>query len=155
MADGVAFIDGEYMPAQEVKIPLFDLGFTRGDAVYDTVSVWQGRFFRLDDHVARFLRSCAGARLTCPHPPEELKRILAECVHRTGLDDAYVQMIVTRGEFASTTNRDPRQCRNRFAISGASGQPSSRSTPGISPARKSGRSHSTMPATHGGTPRAR
>jgi hypothetical protein len=114
MADGVAFFDGEYMPAHEVKIPLFDLGFTRGDAVYDTVSVWHGRFFRLDDHIARFLRSCAGARLTCPHPPEELKRILAECVHRAGLEDAYVQMIVTRGEFVSMTKRDPRLCRNRF-----------------------------------------
>jgi branched-chain amino acid aminotransferase len=114
MADGVAFIDGEYMPAHEVRIPLFDLGFTRGDAVYDTVSVWKGRFFRLDDHVARFMRSCAGARLTCPHPPDELKRILSQCVHRAGLEDAYVQMIVTRGEFASMTNRDPRQCRNRF-----------------------------------------
>jgi branched-chain amino acid aminotransferase len=82
--------------------------------VYDTVSVWKGRFFRLDDHVARFLRSCAGARLTCPHSPEELKRILAECVHRAGLEDAYVQMIVTRGEFVSMTKRDPRLCRNRF-----------------------------------------
>ena len=76
MADGIAFIDGEYTPADEARIPLFDLGFTRGDAVYDTVSVWKGRFFRLDDHVARFMRSCAGARLTCPHPPEDLKRIL-------------------------------------------------------------------------------
>jgi branched-chain amino acid aminotransferase len=114
MADGIAFIDGEYVAAHEARIPLFDLGFTRGDAVYDTVSVWKGRFFRLDDHVARFLRSCAGARLTCPHSPEELKRILAECVHRAGLEDAYVQMIVTRGEFVSMTKRDPRLCRNRF-----------------------------------------
>jgi branched-chain amino acid aminotransferase len=100
--------------AHEARIPLFDLGFTRGDAVYDTVSVWHGRFFRLDDHVARFLQSCAGARLTCPHPPEVLKRILAECVHRAALEDAYVQMIVTRGEFVSMTKRDPRLCRNRF-----------------------------------------
>jgi branched-chain amino acid aminotransferase len=114
MADGVAYFEGQYLPPHEVRIPLFDLGFTRGDAVYDTVSVWKGRFFRLDDHVARFLRSCAGARLVCPHPPAELRRILAECVHRAGLEDAYVQMIVTRGEFESLTNRDPRRCRNRF-----------------------------------------
>jgi branched-chain amino acid aminotransferase len=113
MADGVAFLDGEYVPAAEARIPLFDLGFTRGDAVYDTVSVWKGRFFRLDDHVDRFLRSCAGMRLVCPHPPAELKRILAECVHRAGLEDAYVQMIVTRGQFPPGT-RDPRRCRNRF-----------------------------------------
>jgi branched-chain amino acid aminotransferase len=113
MADGVAFVDGEYVPAHEARISIFDIGFTRGDAVYDTTSVWKGWFFRLDDHVARFRASCAGMRLTCPHPPEALRRILAECVHRAGLEDAYVQMIVTRGPFPPGV-RDPRRCRNRF-----------------------------------------
>ncbi len=114
MADGIAFIDGEYLPVSEAKISIFDIGFSRGDAVYDTVSVWKRSFFRLDDHVARFRRSCAGMRLTCPHPPDELKRILAGCVDRAGLQDAYVQMIVTRGTFPSLTRRDPRLCTNRF-----------------------------------------
>jgi branched-chain amino acid aminotransferase len=114
MAEGVVFIEGEYLPAHEAKISIFDTGFTRGDAVYDTVSVWKGLFFRLDDHVARFLRSCAGMRLTCPYPPDDLKGILAGCVARAGLEDAYVQMIVTRGEFPSLTRRDPRLCRNRL-----------------------------------------
>lgn len=114
MAEGICFIDGNYVPADEAKISIFDAGFTRGDAVYDTVSVWKGLFFRLDDHVSRFLRSCAGMRLACPHPPPELKRILAECVHRAGLEDAYVQMIMTRGRFPDLAERDPRLCRNRF-----------------------------------------
>jgi len=114
MAEGVVFIDGQFVPAGEAKIPVFDLGFTRGDAVYDTVSVWKGWFFRLDDHIARFQRSCDGMRLQCPHPPAELRRILAQCVHRAGLEDAYVQMIVTRGQFPSPTQRDLRLCRNRF-----------------------------------------
>lgn len=114
MAEGICFIDGNYVPADEAKISIFDAGFTRGDAVYDTVSVWKGLFFRLDDHVSRFLRSCAGMRLACPHPPPELKGILAECVHRAGLEDAYVQMIMTRGRFPDLAERDPRLCRNRF-----------------------------------------
>lgn len=114
MAQGIAFVDGGYVPAEEAKISIFDAGFTRGDAVYDTTSVWKGLFFRLDDHVSRFLRSCAAARLTCPHPPDELKRVVAECVHRAGLDDAYVQVIVTRGRFPDLAERDPRLCRNRF-----------------------------------------
>jgi branched-chain amino acid aminotransferase len=114
MADGIAFVDGQYVPADQAKISLFDIGFTRGDAVYDTVSVWKGWFFRLDDHVARFGRSCAGMRLACPHAPDELKRILATCVHRAGLEDAYVQMVVTRGSFPSITRRDPRLCQNKF-----------------------------------------
>ena len=114
MADGVAFINGEYLPAHEAKISIFDTGFSRGDAVYDTVSAWRGKFFRLDDHVDRFFRSCAAARLTCPHPVDDVKRILAGCVHRAGIEDAYVQMIVTRGPFPSTGRRDPRLCQNRF-----------------------------------------
>jgi branched-chain amino acid aminotransferase len=114
VADGIAFVDGEYVPADQARISIFDIGFTRGDAVYDTVSVWKGLFFRLDDHVARFLASCAGMRLQCPYPAERLKRILAECVDRAGLPDAYVQMIVTRGSFPSPTRRDPRLCQNKF-----------------------------------------
>ncbi len=114
MADGIVFIDGAYVPVDDARISIFDLGFLRGDAVYDTVSVWKGSFFRLDDHLARFARSCAGMRLTCPHDPDELRRILAECVHRAGLEDSYVQMIVTRGRFRAVGKRDLRQCENKF-----------------------------------------
>ncbi len=113
MPDGVAFVEGKFVPAQEARISIFDTGFTRGDAVYDTVSVWRGNFFRLDDHVARFQRSCAGMRLTCP-APEAIKWVLASCVHRAQLSDAYVQMIVTRGVLPRTPLRDPRLSRNQF-----------------------------------------
>ena len=51
MAEGVAFIGEQYLPADEAKISVFDLGFSRSDAVYDVVSAWKGIFFRLDDHV--------------------------------------------------------------------------------------------------------
>ena len=111
-AEGIAYTNGSYGPLGEASVPLLDPGFTRGDAVYDTVSVWSGRFFRLDDHIARFFRSCSMARLSPPATPDELKSILAECVHRTGLDAAYVQMISTRGKFQSPTVRDPRLCTN-------------------------------------------
>ena len=111
-ADGIAYTNGTYGPIGEASVPLLDPGFTRGDAVYDTVSVWGGNFFRLDDHIERFYRSCASGRLSPPAGPEELRLILAECVHRTGLESAYVQMISTRGRFPSPTVRDPRLCTN-------------------------------------------
>ncbi len=118
-SDGIAYINGSYCPVGEASVPLLDPGFTRGDAVYDTVSVWKGNFFRLDDHIERFFRSCASNRLSPPAGPDELKAILAQCVQRTGLENAYVQMLSTRGKFPSTTVRDPRLCTNTlmtFAI---------------------------------------
>ncbi len=115
MAQPTAFIDGEFVPAAEAKISVLDPAFTRSDVVYDTTSVWKGCFFRLDDHVDRFQRSCASMRLECPHPPDEIKRILAECVARAGVEDAaYVQMVCTRGPYESLENRDPRRCVNGF-----------------------------------------
>src|SRR5262249_9905903 len=58
--------------------------------------------------------SCAGAGLPCPHAPDEVKRILATGARGAGLEDAYVQMIVTRGRFPALGPRDPRLCQNRF-----------------------------------------
>ncbi len=114
MADGIAFVDGAYVAAEDAKISVFDLGFIRSDVVYDVVSTWKGLFFRLDDHVDRFRRACDGVRLACPYSPAEIKRILAECTHRAGLRDAYVEMLVTRGRFASPSGRDIRQCAPNF-----------------------------------------
>ena len=114
MADGIAFIDGKYVAAEEAKISVFDLGFNRSDAVYDVVSTWKGLFFRLDDHVERFLRSCAGVRIACPYGENEIKKILAECVHRARLQDAYVEVAVTRGRFLLPGSRDLRQTKPTF-----------------------------------------
>lgn len=114
MAQGCAYINDRFVGPEEATISIFDPGFTRGDAVYDTVSVWNGLFFRLDDHVQRFYRSCELCRLVCPHEGEAVKRILAECVDRAALEAAYVQAIVTRGPFPEGGVRDPRRCENRF-----------------------------------------
>jgi branched-chain amino acid aminotransferase len=111
---GVAFIEGKYVPSDEAKISVFDLGFSRSDVVYDVVSTWQGMFFRLDDHIERFLRSCAGVRIACPYSREEIKRILAECVHRAELQDSYVEVLTTRGRFESLGSRDLRKTKPTF-----------------------------------------
>lgn len=96
---GVAFIDGQFVAAADAKISIFDHGFNRSDAVYDVVSTWRGRFFRLDDHLERFARSCAGVELTCPYGDEQIREILAECVYRANLDDAFVEFFLTAGQF--------------------------------------------------------
>jgi branched-chain amino acid aminotransferase len=110
----VCYQNGTYVPLAEAGISILDPGFTRGDSVYDTTSVWHGRFFRIDDHVERFFRSCAKARLSPPVDAATAKRILAECVDRAGLADAFVQMISTRGPYRSPLERDPRTCENTF-----------------------------------------
>lgn len=113
MAAGVVFIDGEFVAPEEARMSIFDYGFTWGDCVYDVTSVWRGWFFKLDEHLTRFERSCAGFRLSNPYSRDEVKAILAECVDRAGLEDAYVKVEVTRGT-TPDHSRDLRLARNRF-----------------------------------------
>lgn len=112
-AAGAAFIEGEYLPVGEARLPLLDWGFIKSDCTYDVVGVWGGRFFRLDDHLDRFHTSMARLHLVCPYGRDEIAAVLNDCVRLAGLRDAYVEMITTRG-LAPTGSRDPRDCKNRF-----------------------------------------
>ncbi|MCC0012058.1 MAG: aminotransferase class IV [Rhodobiaceae bacterium] len=110
---GAAFIDGGFAKIEDAKISVLDWGFLRSDATYDVVHVWKGRFFRLDAHLDRFLSSAEKLRMKLPYDRAQIAEILAELVERTGFEDAYVEMIVTRG-VSPTFSRDPRDAINRF-----------------------------------------
>jgi branched-chain amino acid aminotransferase len=111
---GAGIVDGRIVPIAEARLPVTDWGFARSDVTYDVVHVWKGAFFRLDDHIARFQASAKALRLTIPFDAAGLKRELAALVARTGLKDAYVAMIVTRGNPEPGKPRHPKYCVNRF-----------------------------------------
>ena len=108
---GAAYLDGAYMPIAEAKIPVTDWGYRRSDVTYDVVSVWDGAFFKLDDHLARFARSMAHLRMTPRENLEDLRGILHETVRRTGLREAYVAMDCLRGAPPPGVPRHPRHAR--------------------------------------------
>ena len=115
---GAAYVDGQLVPIAEAKISILDWGFLHSDATYDVAHVWKGKFFRLDDHIERFLCGMDKLRMSIPHNRDDLRSILVDCVRASGLREAYVEMICTRG-LPKPGSRDPRECTNRlfaFAI---------------------------------------
>ena len=115
---GYAWIDNKYVELAEAKIPILDWGFLRSDATYDVVHVWKGRFFQLDRHIDRFFESSKKLRMPCQLSRDELKKILANCVIKGKLENAYVEMIQTRG-MSPKFVRDPRLATPRvmaFAV---------------------------------------
>jgi len=115
---GAAWIDGQFVKLSDAKIPILDWGFLRSDATYDVVHVWKGYFFRLDHHIDRFFQSTKKLRMPCKMSRNQLKKILAGCVKNAGLENAYVEMIQTRGVSPNFV-RDPRQATPRviaFAV---------------------------------------
>ena len=94
---GIAFDGSEIVPILEARISIVDMGFLHSDVCYDVVSVWQGSFFRLEEHMDRFERSYQGLGFKMPYTKAEMRQILIDMVARARLRDAYVYMAATRG----------------------------------------------------------
>ena len=117
MADskGIAYQQGRFLAVEQAKVAILDPAFTKSDVVFDVVSVWDGRFFRLDDHRRRFRESREYVRMKSPYSEDKMKQIMAECVDRAGLTEAMVYMLCTRGSYAGGgAIGDPRSCENEF-----------------------------------------
>jgi branched-chain amino acid aminotransferase len=112
-AEGAAYVDGDFVPVAEARIPLLDTGFLRSDTTYDVAHVWKGRFFRLDDHLDRFLAGAAKLRFELPMGKAEIAAMMHRLVALAGLTEAYVNVTASRGTLPKGS-RSPLACRNRI-----------------------------------------
>jgi branched-chain amino acid aminotransferase len=95
MADyskGAAYVDGVFMPLSEARIPVTHWGYRRSDVTYDVVGVWEGSFFRLDDHLSRFRASMNRLRMAPRESDDEIRAVLHRLLALSGLRSSYVAM---------------------------------------------------------------
>ena len=113
-AAGAAYMHGRFVPIAEATIPITEWGYRRSDVTYDVVSVWNGQFFKLDDHLKRFKASMDHFRLQPKESIEDLRAILHKLVATTGLQEAYVAMDCLRGSPPAGMPRHPRYAQNHI-----------------------------------------
>ena len=94
---GIVYSRGKCFAPEEPVVPIGDLGFSQSDATYEVAVVSRGRFFRLQDHFERFARSSEKFRLTNPHSEADMQDIFNALLRSTGLREAGILWIVTRG----------------------------------------------------------
>jgi len=102
MAEHIAYFNGDWVPNSEVKIDPFDRGFTMGDAVFDVERTFDGKIFRLKEHLDRLYRSLQYVRMDCGLSLDEMTDITEELVQRNEAlrqpgSDYMVRQVVTRG----------------------------------------------------------
>ena len=117
MADhmnGAAWIGGNLVPIADAKIGVTDWGLTHSDITYDVVQVWDGAFFRLEDHLDRFAASMKKTRITVSETRAEIEDILQKIVASSGLRHAYCAFVASRGAQTVPGSRDPRTCKTHF-----------------------------------------
>lgn len=90
------YLNGQFLPADEARVSVFDRGFIFGDGVYEVIPVFGGRLFRLSHHLTRLEASLAAIRLRNPHTPGEWKTIFTHLLAQ-GTGDQSIYLQVTRG----------------------------------------------------------
>jgi D-alanine transaminase len=91
------YLNGEFGPLAEGRVPIEDRGFQLGDGVYEVIKVLNGHPVWLEDHLARLHHSLAEVRLSGVLEGHDLAAVLPELVRRSGLVDASIYVQVTRG----------------------------------------------------------
>ncbi|MEH6650825.1 MAG: aminotransferase class IV [Motiliproteus sp.] len=110
---GVAFLDGQYVPMSQAKISVLDWGFLHSDATYDVMHAWEGRIFRHSLYLDRFFSGLKKLHMSIPYDEDDVMKIVKNCVALSGLRSSYIEIICTRGS-SPTFSRDPRDSLNRF-----------------------------------------
>ena len=91
------YLNGQWMPIEEAKIPVLDRGFIFGDGVYEVIPVYRRKPFREAGHLARLARSLAEIRIADPYPTARWRELIAEIIARQPFENQAVYMQVTRG----------------------------------------------------------
>src|SRR5436309_14089701 len=108
------WIDGTYYGRGDAKVSVFDHGLLYGDGVFEGIRVYSRRVFRLGQHIDRLYASAKGVWLEIPLAKPAMHRLVEEAVTTSGLDEAYIRLLVTRG--LRHLGLDPRKCPTPSAI---------------------------------------
>ena len=102
------YLNGEFVPEEDVKISAFDHGFLYGDGIFEGIRAYDGYVFKLEEHLDRLYDSARAIRLEIPLSRDEMREAILETLRVNGLKTAYIRPIVTRG--VGDLGIDPRKC---------------------------------------------
>lgn len=108
------YIDGKYYDERNAKISVFDHGLLYGDGIFEGIRVYNGRVFKLREHLDRLYYSAKAILLTIPMSPADLLKATLETCRRNKIHDGYIRLLVTRG--IGTLGLNPNRCKNPSVV---------------------------------------
>jgi branched-chain amino acid aminotransferase len=91
------YIDGEFYDKANAKISVFDHGLLYGDGIFEGIRFYNGRVFRLDEHIDRLFHSARAIALDIGMDKAAVTEATLETIRQNNLRDGYIRLVVTRG----------------------------------------------------------
>ncbi len=103
------FINGKFVPKKEATVSVFDHGFLYGDGAFEGIRSYNGLVFKLNEHIDRLYETAHTLMIRIPGTKEKMAGDIIATLKENNLKDAYIRVIVTRGE--GDLGLDPRKCK--------------------------------------------
>jgi len=108
------YIDGKYYDERDAKISVFDHGLLYGDGIFEGIRAYNGRVFKLKEHIDRLFCSARSILLNVPMAHAEIMAAIVETCRRNRIRDGYIRLVVTRG--VGTLGLNPKGCKTPSVI---------------------------------------
>ena len=102
------YLDGKLVEKEDAKISVFDHGFLYGDGIFEGIRAYNGRVFRLKEHLDRLWSSAKAINLTIPITKSEMEKAVIKTLLINKQTDAYIRLVITRG--CGDLGMDPKKC---------------------------------------------
>jgi len=108
------YIDGKFLDQRDARISVFDHGLLYGDGIFEGIRAYNGRVFKLKEHIDRLFYSAKALLLELPMSHSEIMAATVETCRRNKIRDGYIRLVVTRG--VGTLGLNPNRCKNPSVI---------------------------------------
>ena len=108
------YIDGKYVDEADAKISVFDHGLLYGDGIFEGIRAYNGRVFKLEEHIDRLFCSAKAILLKVPMSHSDLMAAVVSTCRANQIHDGYIRLVVTRG--IGTLGLNPNRCKNPSVI---------------------------------------
>lgn len=108
------YIDGKFYDEHNAKVSVFDHGLLYGDGIFEGIRAYNGRVFKLKEHIDRLFYSAKAILLNIPITHAEMMAAVVETCRQNNLHDGYIRLVVTRG--IGTLGLNPNRCKNPAVI---------------------------------------
>lgn len=103
----IAYLNGQFLPIEEAKVPALDRGFLFGDGIYEVIPVYAGKLFRFKQHIARLENSLRSISLPLEQRLQDWADMCHQLVKRNQLDNATIYLQITRGAYLERNHDFP------------------------------------------------
>lgn len=108
------YIDGKFYSEADAKVSVFDHGLLYGDGIFEGIRFYNGRVFRLGEHLDRLWDSARSICLEIPITKQSMTEAVLETIRQNHMRDGYIRLLVSRG--VGNLGLNPKQCKTPSVI---------------------------------------